>query len=120
MARILAVDDSQTMRDMVSYTLEEAGHEVVTAVDGVDALAIAQDESFDVVLADVNMPKMDGITLVGKLRAMEQFKYTPILMITTESAAERKQEARQAGATGWFVKPFDPEQLLATIRKVTG
>lgn len=120
MARILAVDDSQTMREMLSYTLEEAGHDVVTAVDGVDALSIAQDETFDLVLADVNMPNMDGITLVRELRALQQFKYTPILMITTESAAERKREAREAGATGWFVKPFDPQQLLATIRKVTG
>ncbi len=120
MASILTVDDSTSMRQMVSFTLKGAGYEVVESVDGVEALEVAKTRSFDLVVTDVNMPNMDGITLIKELRNLPDFKFTPILMLTTESAAEKKQEGKAAGATGWIVKPFDPEQLLSTIKKVLG
>lgn len=120
MANILAVDDSASMRQMVSFTLKGAGHTVVEAVDGVDALTKAKDAKFDLVISDVNMPNMDGITLIRELRALPNFKFTPMLMLTTESTTERKQEGKAAGATGWIVKPFNPDQLLATANKVLG
>lgn len=120
MANILAVDDSASMRQMVSFTLKGAGHSVVEAVDGVDALAKARNGKFDLVISDVNMPNMDGITLIRELRALPNFKFTPMLMLTTESTAEKKQEGKAAGATGWIVKPFNPDQLLATANKVLG
>jgi len=118
MARILAVDDSASMRQMVSFTLKGAGHDVVEAVDGVDALAKAQGQKIDLVISDVNMPNMDGITLIAELRKIASFKFIPMLMLTTESAGDKKQQGKAAGATGWIVKPFNPEQLLATIGKV--
>ena len=118
MAKILAVDDSASMRQMVSFTLKSAGHDVVEAVDGVDALAKAQGQKFDLVVSDVNMPNMDGITLIAELRKLPSLKFTPMLMLTTESAGDKKQQGKAAGATGWIVKPFNPEQLLATIGKV--
>lgn len=120
MANILAVDDSASMRQMVSFTLKGAGHTVVEAVDGVDALAKAKGGKFDLVISDVNMPNMDGITLIKELRALPNFKFTPMLMLTTESTTEKKQEGKAAGATGWIVKPFNPDQLLATANKVLG
>lgn len=120
MANILTVDDSASMRQMVSFTLNGAGHTVVEAVDGVDALTKAKDAKFDLVISDVNMPNMDGITLIRELRALPNFKFTPMLMLTTESTTERKQEGKAAGATGWIVKPFNPDQLLATANKVLG
>lgn len=118
MARILAVDDSASMRQMVSFTLKGAGHDVVEAVDGVDALAKAKGAKFDLVISDVNMPNMDGISLIKELRGLPDFKFTPMLMLTTESAGDKKQQGKAAGATGWIVKPFNPDQLLATIGKV--
>ena len=118
MAKILAVDDSASMRQMVSFTLKGAGHEVVEAVDGVDALAKAQGVKFDLVVSDVNMPNMDGIALIAELRKLPGLKFTPMLMLTTESAGDKKQKGKSAGATGWIVKPFNPDQLLATINKV--
>ncbi len=118
MAKILAVDDSASMRQMVSFTLKGAGHDVVEAVDGVDALNKAKTQKFDLVISDVNMPNMDGITLIKELRALPDFKFTPMLMLTTESAGDKKQQGKAAGATGWIVKPFNPDQLLATIGKV--
>jgi two-component system chemotaxis response regulator CheY len=120
MASILAVDDSASMRQMVTFTLQGAGYEVVEAQDGEQALGIAQATKVNLVLTDVNMPKMDGIALIGALRALPHYKFTPILMLTTESALEKKQEGKAAGATGWLVKPFNPDQLLATIKKVLG
>ena len=120
MAKILAVDDSASMRQMVTFTLKTAGFDVVDAEDGVKALAIAKSSKFDVVVTDVNMPNMDGITLCSELRKLPNFKFTPILMLTTESSADKKQAGRAAGATGWIVKPFNPEQLLATVKKVVG
>ncbi len=118
MASILAVDDSTSMRQMVSFTLKGAGYEVVEAADGVEALDKAKSQQFNLVITDVNMPNMDGIELIKKLRELDAYKYTPLLMLTTESAADKKTEGKQAGATGWIVKPFDPDQLVATIKKV--
>ncbi|MBI3771265.1 MAG: response regulator [Gammaproteobacteria bacterium] len=118
MPTILAVDDSASMRQMVSFTLKGAGYSVVEAVDGQDALSKAKTAKIDLVLTDVNMPKMDGIALIKALRVLPTFKFTPILMLTTESGAEKKVEGKAAGATGWIVKPFNPDQLLATIKKV--
>lgn len=118
MAKILAVDDSASMRQMVSFTLKGAGHQVVEASDGVEALAKAKNTTFDLVVSDVNMPNMDGLTLIAELRKLPAFKFTPMLMLTTESSVEKKQLGRAAGATGWIVKPFNPDQLLNTIKKV--
>ena len=118
MATILAVDDSASMRQMVAFTLRGAGHEVIEAVDGEDALAKAKASKPDLVLADVHMPKMDGITLIGELRKLPGFEYIPMLVLTTEHATDKKAEGKAAGATGWLVKPFDPDKLLATISKV--
>lgn len=118
--KILAVDDSPSMREMVCFTLESAGYDVVEAVDGVDALAKAQGEEFGLVLTDVNMPNMDGIQLTGELRKLDAYRFIPILVLTTESAADKKSEGKEAGATGWIIKPFNPEKLLSTIQRVLG
>ena len=118
MAKILAVDDSRSMREMVLFTLESAGHDVTEAEDGVQALDIAKNTEFDAVVTDLNMPNMDGLTLVGELRGLPQFKFTPILILTTETSPEKKKLAKQKGATGWLVKPFNPEQLLETLEKI--
>ncbi len=101
-------------------TLKEAGFEVIEAADGIEALDKARGQRFDLILSDVNMPNMDGITLIRELRALPEFRFTPILMLTTESTSNKKQKGKSAGATGWIVKPFNPEQLLATIKKVLG
>lgn len=116
--RIMTVDDSLSMRQMVRATLERAGYEVVEASDGVDALSYAREHPVDLVITDVNMPRMDGISLVRALRALDAYRLTPIILLTTESRQERKLEGKKAGATGWMVKPFDPEQLLATMTRV--
>ena len=118
MKKILAVDDSASMRQMVSFTLKTAGFDVIEAKDGSEALAIAKQQDFDVVISDVNMPIMDGITLIRELRGLPNYKFTPLLMLTTELGLEKKVEGKAAGATGWIVKPFNPEQLLAVIKKV--
>lgn len=118
--RILAVDDSASMRQMVSFTLKSAGFDVAEAEDGQAALDLAKTEKFKLVLADVNMPRMDGITLVRNLRTLADYKFTPLLMLTTESTPEKKMEGKSAGATGWLVKPFNPEQLVATVQRVLG
>lgn len=118
MARILAVDDSASMRQMVSFTLKGAGHDVIEACDGVEALALAKKGAVDLVISDVNMPNMDGIALIAELRKLATYKFVPILMLTTESSTDKKGQGKAAGATGWIVKPFNPEQLLATIKRV--
>lgn len=120
MPSILAVDDSASMRQMVGFTLAEAGFEVIEAKDGAEALGLAKGRKVNLVLTDVNMPVMDGITLVRRLRELPSYKFVPILLLTTESAPEKKAEGKAAGATGWLVKPFNPEQLVATIAKVLG
>ncbi|MDH4152390.1 MAG: response regulator [Nitrospira sp.] len=115
----LVVDDSRTMRQMVAFTLTNAGFTVIEAEDGKDAVKkVAGGGKLDIVVTDLNMPEMDGITLIKELRKLASFKFTPILMLTTESAMEKKQEGKAAGATGWIVKPFNPEILLKTIAKV--
>ncbi|MEE8056577.1 MAG: response regulator [Pseudomonadales bacterium] len=120
MAQILVVDDSASMRNMVTATLQSAGHDVKDAGDGQAALDIAKTGRFDAVVTDLNMPVMDGIELVKNLRTLTSYKYTPILMLTTESAGDKKSLGKTAGATGWLVKPFNPEKLLATIDRVLG
>jgi two-component system chemotaxis response regulator CheY len=115
----LVVDDSPTMRQMVAFTLTNAGFKVVEAEDGKDAVnKVAAGPKMDIVVTDLNMPKMDGISLIKELRKMAAFKFTPILMLTTESAADKKQAGKEAGATGWIVKPFNPEVMLKIIAKV--
>lgn len=120
MATILAVDDSASMRQMVTFTLKGAGYDVQEACDGSEALEIAKQQKFDLVLSDVNMPVMDGIAFVTELRKLSEYKFVPVLMLTTESAGDKKMEGKKAGATGWIIKPFNPDQLLNTIKKVLG
>ncbi len=115
---ILTVDDSSTMRQMITFTLKGAGFDVLEAGDGVEALEVATGKKLDLIITDVNMLRMDGITLVQRLRALPQFKFTPILVLTTESDASMKQKGKEAGATGWIVKPFSPEKLLDVVNKV--
>lgn len=119
---ILSVDDSASIRQMVSFTLKSAGYKVSEAADGQDGLdkAIAKTKTYDLVLTDQNMPRMDGLTLIKSLRNLPQYKTTPILMLTTESGDEMKAQGRAAGATGWLVKPFNPQKLLEVVKKVLG
>ncbi len=118
MHSILVVDDSASMRQMISFTLKNAGFNVVEAVDGQDAYEKANSGDFDLVLTDQNMPRMDGIALTKKLRENPRFKTTPILILTIESSDQLKQAGRAAGATGWLVKPFDPAKLVEVIAKL--
>ena len=120
MTKILAVDDSNSLRQMVVFTLKQAGYEVDEAKDGNEGLSKAKTSKADLVLTDVNMPGMDGITLVKELRKLPAYRFTPILVLTTEAGPDKKQEGKAAGATGWIVKPFSPEQLLATVKRVAG
>jgi two-component system, chemotaxis family, chemotaxis protein CheY len=115
---ILTVDDSASMRQMVLVILQGAGYEVVQACDGVEALELARQSAADLVLTDVHMPRMDGITLVRELRALMSYKFVPMLILTTGSSQEKKTDGKRAGATGWIVKPFNPPQLLATVARV--
>lgn len=118
--KILTVDDSASIRQMVSFTLKSAGYEVVEAGDGNAGLAKAQGGQFNLVLTDQNMPGMDGLTLIRSLRKLPAYTTTPILMLTTESSDQMKALGRAAGATGWLVKPFDPQKLLDVVRRVIG
>jgi len=118
MANILLVDDSASMREMVSFTLKGAGHDVKEATDGIEALQFARGMSVNLVITDVNMPNMDGITLTKELRALPAYKFTPILILTTETGPNKKQQGKAAGATGWIEKPFDPDHLLSTVNRV--
>ncbi len=111
---ILIVDDSESIREVVTATLENVGYKVIAAVDGVDALQYANGTHLDLVITDLNMPNKDGIELIKDVRAQETYKFTPILLLTTESQADKKKEAKEAGATGWIVKPFVQEKLLRT------
>jgi len=120
MANILAVDDSASLRQMVAFTLKSAGYNVTEAADGQQGLNSARTTQFDLVITDVNMPVMDGITLIRELRRLPNYKGTPLLMLTTESAADKKQQGKDAGATGWIVKPFNPDKLLSVIGRVLG
>ena len=116
---ILAVDDSASIRQMVKFTLSDAGYTVIDAVDGKDALA-KLNGAVNMVITDLNMPNLDGIGLIRSLRANPAVKGVPILMLTTESQESRKQEGKQAGATGWIVKPFTTQQLLAVVKRLIG
>jgi len=115
---ILTVDDAATMRKMVSFTLRGAGHEVLEAPDGADALSALRSRRVDLVITDIHMPRMNGIELTRALRALPEFNKVPILLLTTESDPAKKAEGRAAGATGWIVKPFSQEQLLAIVAKL--
>ncbi len=117
---VLTVDDSASIRQMVAFTLKSAGYEVVEAMDGEDGLAKARGRNADLVLTDQNMPKMDGLSLIKILRDLPQYRSTPILMLTTESSDAMKAAGKAAGATGWLVKPFDPQKLLEVVKKVVG
>lgn len=117
---IMTVDDSASVRQMVGFTLREAGYDVIEACDGKDALSKIQGANLNLVVTDLNMPNMDGIELIKSLRANPAHKFVPIIMLTTESQNEKKMEGKSAGATGWIVKPFKPEQLVAVIKKVLG
>lgn len=116
---ILTVDDSMSMRMLLRVALTKAGHNVAEAEDGVAALEWLTDQQPDLIITDINMPRLDGFGLIEKVRAQPRFRDTPILVLTTESTPEKKARARAAGATGWIVKPFDPDQLNAVIRRVT-
>lgn len=118
MANILIVDDSASMRQMIAFTLKTAGHTVQEATDGADGIAKAQASQFDAVISDVNMPNKNGLELTADLRAMSNYRFTPILLLTTESTAEKKGQGKAAGATGWIVKPFNPDTLNQTVNKV--
>jgi len=117
---VLTVDDSPSIRQMVSFTLKSAGYEVLEASDGQDGLDKARTKVVDLVLTDQNMPRMDGVTLIKTLRGMPSYRSIPILMLTTESGDAMKQQGKAAGATGWLVKPFDPQKLLEVVKKVIG
>ena len=117
---IMTVDDSASVRQMVAFTLRDAGYDVLEASDGKDALAKLSGMTVQMVITDLNMPNLDGIGLIRSLRAEAAYKFIPIIMLTTESQAEKKQEGKAAGATGWIVKPFNPDQLLAVVKKVLG
>ena len=115
---VLAIDDALTMRKLVSFTLRTAGLDVVEAPDGADAIELLKTRTFDLIITDVNMPKLNGIEFTRQARQLPNGKTVPILMLTTESDAEKKALARAAGASGWIVKPFQQEQLLAVVGKV--
>lgn len=115
---IMTVDDSASVRQMVSFTLKNAGYNVVEAENGEDALAKLDGAVVHMMITDLNMPRLDGIGLIKAVRTNPGYKFIPIVMLTTESQAEKKIEGKQAGATGWIVKPFKPEQLIAVTRKV--
>ena len=118
--RILVVDDSAAVRQSVSYVLDQAGYEIVQAVDGADALTKLDGSTFHLVITDVNMPNMDGITLTGKIRAHDTYKLVPVVVLTTESQNDKMSAGKEAGATGWIVKPFNSEKLLQVVKRLAG
>ncbi len=118
MATILVVDDSHFMLDLVSFALKRAEHQVVVAVDGVEALEKAKHTQADLVITDIRMPRMDGFQLIKELRGLTTYRFTPLLVLTTEFRDDQKNRGKEAGATGWLVKPFDPDELLGVVNRV--
>ena len=116
--KILIIDDSESIREVVSFTLENEGFEVLIANDGTDALKFLDGREIDMIITDLHMPEMDGITLIKHVREMEAYQRIPILFLTTESQTAKKMEAKEAGATGWIIKPFVPAKLIAALQKV--
>lgn len=114
----LTVDDSKTIREMVSFTLKNEGFEVIEAEDGQQAISVLGGREVNLIITDLNMPNMDGLELIKNLRSNPAYKFTPILMLTTEGDATKKQQGKEAGATGWIVKPFNPEKLIQVVNKV--
>lgn len=117
---VMTVDDSRTMREMVGFTLRKAGFDVSEAEDGQQALVALRTTRVDVIITDLNMPRMDGVSLIRALRSDPKYRATPILMLTTESDVSKKSEGKNAGATGWLVKPFDPDKLIDVVKRVAG
>jgi two-component system chemotaxis response regulator CheY len=115
---ILTVDDSATVRQMAGLVLRGAGYEVIEAIDGVDALSKMTGQELNLILTDLNMPNMDGLELTRRVRTLPNYKFVPVVLLTTESQPEKKQEGKAAGATAWIVKPFNPDQLLAVVKRV--
>ena len=118
MKQILTVDDSASVRQMVAFTLSKAGYELSEAADGCEGLERVGRQKFDLIITDLNMPRMDGIAMIAALRRLPGYAYTPILMLTTESQPEKKDAGRKAGATGWIVKPFNADQLVSVVQKL--
>jgi len=119
--RVLVVDDSTAIRQSITYVLQQGGYEVVEAKDGLDALSVLQSMATpDLIITDVNMPNLDGLSFIKKVREDVKFKFTPIIVLTTESQGSKMNEGKEAGATGWIVKPFSAEKLLGVVRKVAG
>ncbi|MEM5471512.1 response regulator [Hoeflea sp. AS60] len=117
--KVLTVDDSRTIRNMLLVTLNNAGFDIVQAEDGIEGLEVLEESNPDVIVTDINMPRLDGFGFIEGVRQNERYRAIPILVLTTESDAEKKNRAREAGATGWIVKPFDPSKLIAAIERVT-
>jgi len=117
---VMVVDDSETVRQVLQLTLSKAGFDIIEAEDGIDALDKLTGQSIDMIVTDLNMPNMDGLELIKKVRGEGSHRFTPIVMLTTESSEEKKQAGRAAGASGWIVKPFKPEQLLKVVKMVLG
>ncbi|WP_027358248.1 response regulator [Desulforegula conservatrix] len=117
---ILTADDSNSVRQMINFTLKQAGYDIIEAVDGKDALLKIKSCAVNMLITDLNMPNLDGIELIRRVRAIPEYKFVPIIMLTTESQADKKMAGKEAGATGWIVKPFNPEQLIAVVKKVIG
>ena len=115
---ILIVDDSASVRQVVGISLKQAGYDVIEGVDGKDALSKLTGQKVHLIISDVNMPNMDGISLVKAVKQMSAYKFTPIVMLTTESQDAKKREGQEAGAKAWVVKPFKPEQLLGVVQKL--
>jgi len=118
MANILVVDDSNSMRQMIKFSLEAAGHNIVEAADGQGGLNAARSKQFELVVTDVNMPIMNGFEMTKAVRQLPNYKFTPIIMLTTESDSNKKMEGKAAGVTGWIVKPFQPEKLIAVLNRL--
>jgi two-component system chemotaxis response regulator CheY len=116
---IMVVDDSISIRQVVGLALKQAGYDVIEGVDGKDALAKLTGQKVNLIISDVNMPNMDGITFVRELKTRPAYKFTPVLMLTTESQEDKKEQGKAAGARAWMVKPFKPEALLAAVQKLT-